>query len=193
MVWMNSASSLKYPTVFTGAERVVELTGEAYFEVAANAKMPFKVNTRQVTVDVLGTEFNIHAYPDEPSVTTTLVEGSVRVSNQVQAGGRSAVLTPGWQLVRNDNSFLTRKANLKQVLAWKNGLFMFEDMTLAEILREISRWYDIDIDMRITPNEARYGGVIKRNSTLEKILVLLEQNGGAYHFKTEGRKVIVLP
>lgn len=191
-VWMNSASSLTYPTVFNEKERLVKLTGEAYFEVAPHAGQPFKVTVKNTTVDVLGTGFNIHAYSDEPAVTTTLVEGSVRVSQLIQGTVKADVLTPGLQAVGTDNNQLTRKANLRQVLSWKNGLFIFEDRKLAEVLREISRWYDIDIDMQAPPDDTRYGGVINRNSPLAHVLNLLESNG-IRHFKTEGRKLIVLP
>lgn len=192
-VWLNAGSTITFPVAFGSSDRQVSITGEAYFEVTRNPHSPFKVKAREVTVDVLGTYFNIRAYADEPYITTTLVQGAVRVSSLLPAGDRSALLQPGLQAVRGDQLFLTRQANLKQVLSWKNGLFMFGDMTLAEILREVSRWYDIDVEMHIPPDEAQYGGVLNRNSTLEKILRMLEKNGANHHFKLEGRKVLVLP
>lgn len=190
-VWLNSASSLTYPTAFNG-KRLVKLSGEAYFEVAANAREPFTVQVNKTEVDVLGTEFNVYAYTDEPAVTTTLVQGSVRVTHGMPAGSKTELLTPGEQAVGAETYLVTRKANMRQVLSWKNGLFLFEDRKLAEVLREISRWYDIDIDMQAPADDTRYGGVINRNSPLPKVLALLEQNG-IRHFKVEGRKVVVLP
>lgn len=192
-VWLNAGSSVTFPVAFTNNKREVTITGEAYFEVAHNMRKPFTVKAREVMVDVLGTDFNIRAYADEPYVTSTLVQGAVRVSSQVVADNHSVLLQPGLQAVRSDQTFITRKANLKQVLSWKNGLFAFEDMTLTEILREVSRWYDVDVEMLIPAEEAHYGGVINRNSTLENILHMLEKNGGNHHFKIEGRKVRVLP
>ncbi|BAV06951.1 FecR family protein [Filimonas lacunae] len=192
VVQMNSASSITYPTAFAGKERVVKLNGEAYFEVARNAQQPFKVEVNKTVVDVLGTAFNIHAYTDEPAVTTTLVNGSVRVTHTMAAGSKSELLTPGQQAVGAETYLVTRKANMRQVLSWKNGLFIFEDRKLEDVLREVSRWYDIDIDMQAPADDTRYGGVINRNSDLKKVLELLERNG-IRHFKIEGRKVIVLP
>lgn len=191
-VWMNSASSLTYPTAFNEKERIVTLSGEAYFDVASNARQPFKVKVGQTTVDVLGTGFNIHAYTDEPAITTTLVEGSIRVSNTIKGNTKADILIPGQQAIGSTGNQVTRQANLRQVLSWKNGLFIFEDRKLAEVLREISRWYDIDIDMQAPPDDTNYGGVINRNSPLPKVLELLERNG-IRHFKIEGRKVVVLP
>ncbi len=191
-VWLNSASSLKYPAVFTGTERMVELTGEAYFEVAANVKQPFKVKLNGVVIDVLGTRFNIHAYSDEPIITTTLVQGKVRVTDQLASKEKACILIPGEQAVASAEAFVTQRADLEQVLSWKNGLFIFEDRKLPDILREMSRWYDIDIEFRTPITGERYGGIINRNSTLPKVLELLQQNG-IHHFKLEGRKLIVLP
>lgn len=191
-VLMNSASSLTYPTVFSQKERVVTLSGEAWFEVMPNAQQPFKVKVNQTTVDVLGTQFNIHAYADEPAVTTTLVQGSVRVGQQLAGKQQSEILTPGLQAVATQNGLFTRKANLRHVLAWKNGLFIFEDRKLADVLREIARWYDIAIEMQAPPDEKLYGGVIFKSATLQAVLNMLER-GGTRHFKIEGRKVLVLP
>ena len=203
-VWMNSASELRYPTSFREANRVVELSGEAYFEVAQNARQPFKVKANGTEVKVLGTHFNVHAYPDEPNTQTTLVEGSIQVSNptsdisksanpnQRSAISKSAILVPGQQAVTTREDLTTRNANIKQVLSWKNGLFIFEEMKLEEVLREISRWYDIEVEYRAPVSEEHYGGVINRHSPLPKVLELLQENG-IQHFKIEGRKILVLP
>lgn len=191
-VWMNSASTLVYPVAFTQKERKVMLSGEAWFEVAPDAKHPFKVTVNNVTVDVLGTQFNVHGYADEPAITTTLVQGSVRVGQQLNSGQQAELLTPGLQAVATQSSLFTRKANLRQALAWKNGLFIFEDRKLADILRELARWYDIEVDMQAPADEKLYGGVILRGATLQTVVNMLER-GGARHFKIEGRKLIVLP
>lgn len=192
MVWLNSASQLKYPISFQGNERVVELSGEAYFEVAENAKQPFKVIANGIRVDVLGTKFNINAYHDEASIKTTLVQGSVRVSGSRATSGASTILRPGQQAIAIAGNVTTRQANIQQVLSWKNGLFVFEDRKLDEVLREVSRWYDIEIEFRAPLSDNLYGGVINRHNLLPKVLELLEKNG-IQHFKIEGRKVIVLP
>lgn len=191
-VWMNSASSLRYPTQFWDKERIVELSGEAYFEVAQNAAQPFKVKLSRALVHVLGTSFNINAYTDEPLTKTTLVTGAVRVSGIMPQNGESMTLPVGYQAITGDAYMSMQKASISQVLSWKNGLFVFEDMKLAEILREISRWYDIDIEVRAPVSNESYGGVINRNSSLAKVVETLEKNG-IQHFKIEGRKLIVLP
>jgi ferric-dicitrate binding protein FerR (iron transport regulator) len=190
VVWMNSASSLRYPTVFQGTERIVELSGEAYFEVAKNVRQPFRVKVNDLDVKVLGTNFNINAYPDEQDIQTTLVEGAVAVN----MGTATALLQPGQQAQadKTEHTLLTRKANIKQVLSWKNGLFIFEDRNLAEVLREISRWYNIEIEYQAPVSTEHYGGVINRHSPLSKVLELLEKNG-IQHFKIENQRIIVLP
>ncbi|MGN6420440.1 MAG: FecR family protein [Pseudobacter sp.] len=140
-VWMNSASSLTYPTAFNGKSRTVDLTGEAYFEVARNPKQPFTVNIQDLKVNVTGTHFNVNGYEDEGQVLTTLVEGGVQVQRQQQA----QALKPGQQAIAQQkaNTITVSNANIKQVLAWKDGLFIFDGKQKSEILRELSRWYDI--------------------------------------------------
>ncbi|UPK66765.1 FecR family protein [Chitinophaga filiformis] len=189
-VWLNSASMLRYPTAFTGRERVVELEGQGYFEVAANAQQPFKVKVHSMEVQVLGTDFDIMAYRDEASINTTLLAGSV----QVKEGSNEQILRPGQQAVMNneDHQLTVRIADIKKVTAWKNGLFVFNNMALPAILREVARWYDVDIVYMASPGTELYGGGIGRNLQLADILALLEGNG-YNHFRVEGRKVIVLP
>jgi len=191
-VWLNAVSSLRYPTGFPGAERVVELSGEAYFEVAEKTTQPFRVKTNGHTVNVLGTHFNVHAYPDESSIQTTLIQGSVSV--QAEYGSRPMLLKPGQQAYVDlaTNSITTRLPNVRQVISWKDDLFIFEDMRLNEVLREVCRWYDVDIDMQAPVSNERYTGVINRKNPLSKVLALLEENN-IQHFKIEGRKIIVLP
>ncbi|HEY0609255.1 MAG TPA: FecR domain-containing protein [Chitinophaga sp.] len=189
-VWLNSASSLRYPTAFNDKDRRVELQGQGYFEVAQNAAQPFKVKVNTMEVQVLGTGFDIMAYGDEATVNTTLVEGSV----QVKEGSNSRLLKPGQQAVLNqDKHTLTvQEADIQKIIAWKNGLFVFNNMTLAAILREVARWYDVEIVYTVTPSAELYGGGISRSLQLSGVLDLLEANG-FNHFRIEGRKVIVLP
>jgi len=189
-VWLNSASSLKYPTAFTGKERIVELHGQGYFEVAKNAGQPFKVRINNMDVNVLGTHFDIMAYPDEKMVSTTLLEGAV----QVHSGGDVQLLKPGEQAVLNKEShqLSVHAVAVNKVIAWKEGLFVFNNMDLATILREISRWYDVEIVYEVVPNGKLYGGGISRHLQLSEVLHFLEANG-INRFKISGRKVIVLP
>jgi len=189
-VWLNSASMLRYPTAFKGKERLVELDGQGYFEVAANAQQPFKVKVRDMEVQVLGTDFDIMAYGDENSINTTLIAGSV----QVQEGSAKQLLRPGQQAVVNnqDHGMTVRAADIRKVTAWKNGMFVFNHMALPAILREIARWYDVDIVYKANPGSELYGGGIGRDLQLADVLALLEGNG-YNHFRIEGRKLIVLP
>jgi ferric-dicitrate binding protein FerR (iron transport regulator) len=189
-VWLNSASMLRYPTAFTGSERVVELEGQGYFEVAANAQQPFKVKVRDLEVQVLGTGFDIMAYRDETTINTTLLTGSI----QVKEGSTKQLLRPGQQAVMNneDHQLTVSAADIRKVTAWKNGLFVFNNMDLPAILREVARWYDVDIVYKASPGMELYGGGIGRDLQLADILALLEGNG-YNHFRIEGRKVIVLP
>lgn len=187
-VWLNSSSSLKYPTAFTGKERIVELEGQGYFEVAKNAAQPFKVKTHEMEVQVLGTHFDIMAYADESTVNTTLLEGAV----QVKEGTESRLLKPGQQAILKSHAFTVQEADVKKVLAWKNGLFVFNNMALPAILREVARWYDVEIVYETTPSTELYGGGIARTLHLSNVLTLLEASG-FNHFRIEGRKVIVLP
>jgi transmembrane sensor len=189
-VWLNSASTLRYPTTFTGEQRSVELEGQGYFEVAKNAAQPFRVMVGKMEVQVLGTDFDVMAYPDETTVNTTLLAGSV----QVKEGSALELLQPGQQAVLDNqgHAITVKTADIKKVTAWKNGLFVFNNMALPAILREVARWYDVDIVYAAKPSEELYGGGIGRNLNLSGVLSLLEGNG-YNHFRIEGRKVIVLP
>lgn len=194
-VWLNSATTLRYPTAFTGTQRVVELEGQGYFEVAPNASHPFLVRVPSshkdsMEVQVLGTGFDVMAYADEATVNTTLITGSVRVKE----GKTIQTLQPGQQAVMNneDHAITVRAADIKKVTAWKNGVFVFNNTALPAILREVARWYDVDIVYAATPSTELYGGGISRNLQLSSVLRLLEASG-YNHLKLEGRKVIVLP
>lgn len=187
-VWLNAASSLKFPTTFAGVNREVELNGEAYFEVVKNNSMPFVVIVRQTKVTVLGTHFNINAYNDEQNINTTLLEGSVKFN----AGLLEKLLHPGQQSVFNTttSTLTVQPVDVNQVIAWKNGFFEFDNTDLATIMRQISRWYDVDISYKSFDNKSRFGGGISRKLNLSEVLHLLETSG--VQFKIENRKVIVL-
>jgi len=188
-VWLNAASSLKYPVCFKGAERSVELTGEAYFEVAADVQHPFKVLTNNMEIQVLGTHFNVMAYTDEKNINTTLLEGAVKI---VQ-GTAGQVLHPGQQAVLDKQTTMIqlKNADIQQVVAWKNGYFQFDGADLPALLRQIARWYDLDIIYEGTVTEHEFVGRISRNSHLSSVLKALQLSD--IHFRIDGKKLIVLP
>jgi hypothetical protein len=188
-VWLNAASSIRFPTAFTGRDRVVEITGEAYFEVKHDAAKPFIVSVNDMQVEVLGTHFNINSYSDEAAMKTTLLEGKVRVSRN----GNIAILNPGEQAISSANSPLTidHSPDLDEVMAWKNGLFHFNNASLQEVIRQIVRWYDVDVVYQGTIPERKFGGEISRNSNLSQVLKILEES--KVHFTIENKKLIVKP
>jgi transmembrane sensor len=188
-VWLNAASSIRYPTAFTGNDRRVEVTGEAYFEVAHNAAKPFRVTSKGQTVEVLGTHFNINAYDDEPGIKTTLLEGSVKVSNKDQ----KAILKPGQQAIVQsiNNSIIIKNANTEEVVAWKNGYFLFDGEKIESIMRKVSRWYDVDVQYEQTMPDVAFGGSISRFENVSQLLEVLQRTGSV-HFKIEGRRLTVM-
>jgi ferric-dicitrate binding protein FerR (iron transport regulator) len=196
-VWLNAASSISYPTAFTGEERSVTITGEAYFEIAPNPTMPFhvRVNTPQGQKDirVLGTHFNVKAYGDETTVTTTLLEGSVQLldGRQGKSGGAGTILKPGEQgQWRADGTMqVDAHANIEEAVAWKNGLFHFEGADVAEVMRQISRWYDVDVVFKGKLPDAKFEGEITRSSNLTEVFKILQLSN--VHFTVEDKKVIV--
>jgi transmembrane sensor len=202
-VWLNSASSLRFPTSFTGDSREVELDGEGYFEIAtlrlrSGQKMPFHVKTKTQDVEVLGTHFNVNAYNDEASVKTTLLEGSVKVRqwsmiNGQLKTGNEAMLKPGEQAVlpgAHSSFTIDHSPDIDQVMAWKNGWFEFDNTDIRAIMRQISRWYDVDIRYETKTGNETYGGRISRNINLSNILKMLELYG--VHFKLEGKTLTVI-
>lgn len=193
-VWLNNASRLYYPTVFKKGERLVELSGEAYFEVAKDVERPFvvKVATRpgeaDVKVQVLGTAFNISAYSDENAVKATLINGSVRVTNDT----RNVLLQPGEQAAARENGNLkVAEVNTRAVMAWRRGFFNFDNSDLPTVMRQLARWYDIDISYEGTVPDKSFDGTISRNSNLSEVLKVLERN--QVHFRLEGKKLVVTP
>jgi len=195
-VWLNAASSLKYPTAFSGKERHVELTGEAYFEVAHNKAKPFKVQTNGQTVQVLGTHFNIKAYADEPATWTTLLQGSVKVENNRQ---QAAVLIPGQQAVNGNSGKMQtlKKIDADAVLDWKNGEFVFSGESLESIMRKVSRWYDADVEYKDeTLRKEHFFGSVSKWSSASDVLDALALTGTVKFSIVEGpkkeRRIIVM-
>jgi transmembrane sensor len=188
-VWLNAASSLRFPTAFKGKERRVELTGEAYFDIAKNAAMPFKVQAGSGEIDVLGTHFNVNAYADEPSVKTTVLEGAVAVkkelSRQLLAPGQQAEFSPKGSISLSENVDVTRET------AWKDGFFWFNNTDIRTLMRQVSRWYDVEVEFQGNITDDGFTGKVSRNVPLSKLLNVLEQY--EIHFKIEGKKIIVLP
>lgn len=186
-VWLNAASSMRYPTAFNGDRREVELQGQGYFEVAPNARQPFFVKVNNLEVQVLGTRFDVMAYADEQSINTTLLEGLVNVKN----GASQQTLRPGQQAIVDPatGSMVVRQADVDQVIAWKTGFFEFDNASLGDILRQLARWYDIDVSYNQTGNERLFGGRISRGLPLSDILHMLEANGPT--FLLSGRKLTV--
>lgn len=188
-VWLNAASSLRFPTTFAGKERRVEITGEAYFEVTKNPSVPFVVGVNNAEVQVLGTHFNVMAYNDESALETTLLEGSVKFVKD----DNTQMLKPGQQLQ------LTQKGQLKvisgvdltKVVAWKNGFFDFEGLNFETIARQLSRWYNVDVVYNSKIDDLFYAE-IPRNTKLSVVLRALELTG-KIRFEIEGAKIIVLP
>lgn len=190
-VWLNAASSITYPTAFTGKERVVAVTGEAYFEVAKNAAHPFIVNKGATSVMVLGTHFNVNAYDDETSLKVTLLEGSVKVSN---ASKRSAVLKPGEQAILTGDEQLTvdNTADVSAAVAWKNGIFHFHKASLQEVMRQLERWYDVEVVYQKGIPKMEFGGEMGRDLTLAQVLQGFEDM--EVHFRIDnGKRLIVMP
>lgn len=187
-VWLNAASSLRFPPAFDGSERVVELDGESYFEVAKNASKPFKVKMRNgVEITVLGTQFNVHAYSDEP-ISATLLEGSIKL--QSQQG--SAVLKPGQEaLVEGLGNVKITDADLESAMAWKNGLFQFNRADITTVMKQIEKWYGVEVVYEGKIPEKEFVGKVPRNSDINEVLQILRLS--KINFRIEGKKIIVLP
>jgi len=191
-VWLNAASSLKYPTAFTGRERAVELTGEAYFEIAKNAAQPFKVSVPgRAAIEVLGTHFNVNAYTDEATINATLLQGSIRLRGN--ASETPVVLQPGQQgQLQPAAPINIHNADIDKVMAWKNGIFNFNDASLQEVMRQLARWYDIEVVYEKGVPDKYFYGKVSRDLPLSGLLKVLEATG--VHFRIEqGRKLVVMP
>lgn len=189
-VWLNAASSLQFPTSFKGKERKVEITGEVYFEIAHKAKMPFIVKANDAEIAVLGTHFNVMAYSDEKVLKTTLLEGSVKVSR----AGKSAMLSPGQQArIRSisDNINVVDNIDTEKEMAWKRGYFQFQDDNLEDIMRQISRWYDVDVTYEGKPGKETFTGRLPRNGNVSKVFKILSLSGVSC--RIQGKSIIVTP
>lgn len=188
-VLLNAASSITYPTRFSGKNRRVSITGEAYFEVAKNPDMPFIVTANNTETQVFGTHFNIMAYKDEPFVKTTLVEGSVKF----KSAKSEVMLKPGQQgiLAENADPISIQNADIEATLAWTKGYFIFQDEEIRSIMRKVARWYDVDIIYQPGLKYLSYGGSVSQYKNIPDLLKIL-QSTGTIHFKIEGRRVIVM-
>lgn len=193
-VWLNSASTLSYPTAFSGKERKVQLKGEAYFEISPNKHIPFRVQSENQIVEVLGTHFNINSYSDEDYVKTTLLEGSVRVIlNSVSSKVSNArLLKPGEQsLTKSSQSGIKiMNADTEKAVAWKNGYFRFRNTPIREIMREIERWYDVELVYEGKIPSDEFTGFISNDVKISAVLKIMEESGGV-KFTVKGKKLKV--
>ena len=206
-VWLNALSTISYPVAFTGSNRTVELSGEAYFEIASDSRQPFFVKTATTTVKVLGTSFNIMAYPDEPNTQTTLLSGKVSLQhtapnqtsknqtsdiiNQPSAISKSANLLPGQQALTTAGDFIIKEIEAEEAIAWKNGYFQFDHAPLQVIMRQLSRWYNIEVVYEGEITEEEFSGQIERSANITQVLKVLELK--QVHFTVQGKKIIVKP
>ncbi len=189
-VWLNAASSLTFPTSFRGSSREVTLIGEAYFEVAQDARKTFVVHAGNQGIQVLGTAFNVNAYPDESLVKTTLITGSVRLNKEQS----SFLLGPGeigfWDSNGKEEK-IRDEDKVEAAVSWKNGYFSFAEDDIQIVMRQISRWYDVEVRYEGPITQARFGGDIERDLTLMQVLRILEKS--QVHFRLEGKVLTVLP
>ena len=187
-VWLNAASSLKFPSAFTGKSRDVELTGEAYFEVAKNKERPFRVKFNNSEIEVLGTHFDVKAYKDDEEARATLLEGSIKITKN----NEQRILLPGQQATESDKKGLKiSAANIEEAVAWKNGFFIFHDLDIQSIMRTAARWYDIDVNYQGNLTNKQFGGRISKYKNISGLLKNLELTG-TIHFTIEGRRVTVI-
>jgi transmembrane sensor len=188
-VWLNAASSIRFPQAFRGNTRMVEITGEAYFEVAKNKAKPFIVKANGTQVEVLGTHFNVSAYNDDAKITTTLLEGSVRMSK----GSSTVMLAPGQQgtVAQNGLGIAVSQADTEANLAWINGYFVFRDASIVNIMKQVSRWYDVDIEYQDDVQQNEFGGTISRYKNITELLNNMQLTR-TIHYKIEGRRIIIM-
>jgi ferric-dicitrate binding protein FerR (iron transport regulator) len=192
LVWINVASSITFPAAFSGNERKVKIAGEAYFEIAAKANMPFKVEANGTETEVLGTSFNINSYPDESNIKTTLLEGRIRINvSPVTHHPSSVILIPGQQaqLTPAGNIRLVQ-ADAEEVMAWKNGKFIFNGNSIQSVMRQLEKWYDIEVTYEGQVTKEEFVGVIPRQAPVSGILAMLEKTS-AVRFEIEGKKIVV--
>lgn len=201
-VWLNAASSIRYPTAFNNKERLVELTGEAYFDIKKNQNIPFRVHfsspskdggDREGMIEVMGTQFNVNAYHDESAIKTTLVEGKIKMVSDKQ----TAIMKPGQQAQIKNTSLgngqirLIDDVDTEEAIAWKNGLFYFDNVDIQAIMRQLARWYKVQVVFKGSIPARRFAGQVSRNSNLSQVLKILELS--KIHFTVAGDVVTVLP
>ena len=176
-VWLNASSSIRFPVQFSDKQRAVSITGEVYFEVAKDKHKPFRVTAGDQEIEVLGTHFNINAYSDEDHIKTSLLEGSIKVNR--------TLLQPGQAFIHGEIS----PTDVDQDIAWKNGVFNFDNQTLTQVMRQLARWYDLEVVYPQGIPKKKYGGEMGRNLTLDQVLKGLENSG--VHFQLNGKRLIV--
>ena len=184
-VWLNSGSSIEYPVSFVGKEKVVEIKGEAYFEVAKNPNKKFVVKSNGVSTEVFGTHFNINSYDDDNNVKITLLEGSVKVSK----GAITGFLKPGQQAKISNQLQIDSHVDQDAVMAWKNGFFHFENTEMEELMKQLSRWYGIDIVYKKGIPNRTFGGEIARDANLSQLVRIL--NESKVKCNIEGKQLII--
>ena len=194
-VWLNASSSITFPTAFNSNKRSVDITGEVYFEVVHNTAKPFFVHVNEMEVEVLGTHFNINGYDDEEMMKTTLLEGSVMVRlNQKMDNSRlqSIILKPGEQAqIMDKNIKVQPGADLEQTVAWKNGVTSFKNADIKTIMRQVSRWYDVDVAYEGTAPATTFNGEVSRQANVSKVLSIFDFAG--IRCRIEGKKIVVMP
>lgn len=188
--WLDAASSITFPVAFTGNERTVTITGQVYFEVTHDAAKPFKVTADGQTIEVLGTHFNVKAYADEPNIKTTLLQGSVKITKN----GESRLLVPGQQSTVAHgaaNYIEVKTVDTDAAIAWHMGLFKFQEADIKAVMRELSRWYDVEVSYEGQIPNRHFSGEIYRNVNASKIAEILSYK--KIHFRIEGKQIIVMP
>lgn len=189
-VWLNAASSITFPVQFANNDRVVTVTGEAYFEVSHRDRQPFKVLTATQEIKVFGTHFNVNSYADDKTNNTVLISGSVQVKSL--QSGQHCLLKPGQQAStsRKDGQLTTAQANVENAVSWKNGYFIFDNQQIKDIMRIMSRWYDVDVSYEGQTTVEHFGGSFSRNLTMNEILNNLQQIGNL-DFEVNGNHVVI--
>lgn len=182
-VWLNASSYIKFPTVFSGNQRMVEIGGEAYFEIVHNASKPFRVSVGGQVIEDIGTIFDVNAYQDEPDIKATLVSGSIKINNVRLKPDQQAIIQSGKLKVVN--------VDAANVTAWRNGYFTFDNTSLEELMRQISRWYNVKVEYEGVIPDLHFGGGITRHCDAAQVLSILEQSN--IHFKIENKKIVVMP
>jgi ferric-dicitrate binding protein FerR (iron transport regulator) len=187
-VWLNAGGSIRWPAVFPSEDRTVEVSGEAYFEVASDARRPFRVKKGNMTVDVLGTSFNIRSYNDDPLLRVTLLEGKVRVT-----ADNSLILERGEQAVVEDRVEVIRDVHLDGIVAWKKGLFSFSHTNLVTVMRELGRWYNVEVTYDKGMPDRYFTGVLDRTLTLDHVLKTLADDRLHYRIDASKRRLMIMP